>query len=282
MPEGRKLYSPLMGKYCPFIEIEGEHYINIGLDDDEDASFTFYDDGSYMEGGECMLFPSKAERDWNHWQKHLLKIGDKVKCSSTDEVGDFVTWYKGYDEKEYATVKVKGLNKSVPLDELSFYNADSIKFMDGDIIYINGFGDTYAALKKYKTLPNGDKQITVYCAINGNGPDNLEEDTLLLGNEYSVRKATKSEEYYFENSLNKHNLTWNKELNRLDNFPPHQFDDGDILIKKGGDYEFEYVVKCIFKYGYCLKDDNGNTIYLRFVDEDEYMWKYPENHNNQR
>ena len=38
-----------------------EIYIN------EDERVYLYPDGTYYRGGECMLFPSKDQRDWNKW-----------------------------------------------------------------------------------------------------------------------------------------------------------------------------------------------------------------------
>ena len=64
--EGKTFYSPLIGKTVILgaLNIEEESieiYIN------EDERVYLYPDGTYYRGGECMLFPSKDQRDWNKW-----------------------------------------------------------------------------------------------------------------------------------------------------------------------------------------------------------------------
>ena len=62
-PEGTKLYSPIFGKVT-LVEIiqESEYPIRTKADD---CSPRFTREGRYYkEYGECMLFPSKDNRDW--------------------------------------------------------------------------------------------------------------------------------------------------------------------------------------------------------------------------
>lgn len=61
--EGEPFYSSLFG-------------VNVTLYGIQNNKISFYgghtdllDDGSYIKGGECMLFPSKDQRDWNKWAK---------------------------------------------------------------------------------------------------------------------------------------------------------------------------------------------------------------------
>lgn len=76
-PIGTKLYSPICGE-CKL------H--NILLDDTFSVIsgkniFVFFDDGRYIKEGECCIFPSKYQRDWNKFQIPF-KNGDIISYSS--------------------------------------------------------------------------------------------------------------------------------------------------------------------------------------------------------
>ena len=64
-PKGTKLYSPICGE-CRLIKI----YDGLGFDviNDTDDVFNFSYDGRYNLNGECCIFPSKYNRDWNTFQ----------------------------------------------------------------------------------------------------------------------------------------------------------------------------------------------------------------------
>ena len=94
-PEGTKLYSPLFGEvYFNGIRSDNECAITI-TEGDLTASFT--EKGVYYPGkdGECLLFPSKEQRDWSKfsapWYKKkkfnpkTLKPFDKVLISINGE-----------------------------------------------------------------------------------------------------------------------------------------------------------------------------------------------------
>lgn len=67
-PKGTKLYSPIFGeieferinKKDGYIEIKEEYGIN-----------TFRNNGTYLrrKNGECLLFPSKDQRDWSKFER---------------------------------------------------------------------------------------------------------------------------------------------------------------------------------------------------------------------
>lgn len=83
-PKGTKLYSPLCGE-CNLSEIDG--YIRIF--DSNVNYYYFYHDGSYVKTGECLLFPSKENRDWSKFQRPF-KDGDIVFYNDT--VAIFKEW----------------------------------------------------------------------------------------------------------------------------------------------------------------------------------------------
>lgn len=80
-PEGTKLYSSLFGE-VKFKEINDDFIVVYRRDINGNlTSYFFYKDGKYHFAGECLLFPSKENRDWNKFYKRNnshLKPFDKV------------------------------------------------------------------------------------------------------------------------------------------------------------------------------------------------------------
>ena len=63
-PKGMKLYSPIYGE----IEFTEVSIITGGIGCKINGCTVYFNsDGSYFSGGECMLFPSKEQRDWNEF-----------------------------------------------------------------------------------------------------------------------------------------------------------------------------------------------------------------------
>lgn len=73
-PKGMKLYSPICGE----VELkEVSEYIGIIGCKSGNGSIYFYSDGTYLKGGECVLFPSKEQRDWDDFMIPF-KDGDVI------------------------------------------------------------------------------------------------------------------------------------------------------------------------------------------------------------
>ena len=75
-PKGTKLYSTICG------EVELDKVTNLGTIEIKtieqiirSSSFTLDYEGRYSHGGECVLFPSKEQRDWNKFRLPI-KRGD--------------------------------------------------------------------------------------------------------------------------------------------------------------------------------------------------------------
>ena len=61
-PKGTKLYSPIYGE----VEFTEVSIVTGSIGCKTSNGITrFYPDGTYYKGGECMLFPSKEQRDWD-------------------------------------------------------------------------------------------------------------------------------------------------------------------------------------------------------------------------
>lgn len=82
-PKGTKLYSPLFGE----VELKSVSDVIIEVKVGTSVS-TFYNDGRYYKGypsGECLLFPSKDERNWDN--VYFLK--DKAPVMVSDDGYDW-------------------------------------------------------------------------------------------------------------------------------------------------------------------------------------------------
>lgn len=68
LPSGTKLYSVLHGREVELVKVEegASKLIYIKENSTSKSLDSFYPDGSYRKGGECMLFPSKDEREWQN------------------------------------------------------------------------------------------------------------------------------------------------------------------------------------------------------------------------
>lgn len=64
-PKRTKLYSPIFGE--GWLSEVGDYLIKVY--DNNANDYNFYHDGSYVKTGECMLFPSKDNRDWNTFHR---------------------------------------------------------------------------------------------------------------------------------------------------------------------------------------------------------------------
>ena len=82
-PKGTKLYSPLFGEVKLQSVSDAMIEVRVG-----ESTSTFYNDGRYYKGypsGECLLFPSKDERNWDN--VYFLK--DKAPVMVSDDGYDW-------------------------------------------------------------------------------------------------------------------------------------------------------------------------------------------------
>ena len=109
-PKGTEFYSSYLGKNVIFIEIYDNHIKceYFSQIDSLNCSIQFKKDGSLYPGGDCMLFPSKDQRDWSKWQRPFVD-------------GDIV-----YYDKFVSIFKKWG-------DETLFYSHISIEVNSGEI-----------------------------------------------------------------------------------------------------------------------------------------------------
>lgn len=105
LPSGTKIYSVLHGSEVELVKVEEgaskpiyikEHSTSKALD-------SFYPDGSYRKGGECMLFPSKDEREWQNITLGLKPFDRVLVKDNKDDYWEieFFNHYTNDKEKPY-------------------------------------------------------------------------------------------------------------------------------------------------------------------------------------
>ena len=95
VPKGTKLYSLVIGE-CILLEVkdDDEYPIRVKINnyDNNNNYEMFTKDGKYFDGdyganGECLLFPSKENRNWDKFkiEKYEFKPFDKVLARDSDD-----------------------------------------------------------------------------------------------------------------------------------------------------------------------------------------------------
>jgi hypothetical protein len=120
VPRGTKLYSPLFGE-CSLFAVNNR----IELLDSNNKKVWLYYNGKYQQtyNGECMLFPSKEQRDWSQFKVPCqFKIGDIIYHKHNDFIsiykGDGYRFNVGYYTKE--KLSYTNLNTFVKIDNSNY------------------------------------------------------------------------------------------------------------------------------------------------------------------
>ena len=105
-PKGTKLYSTAFGE----VElIDTSSLANtILVQNNHDTPFTFYSDGSYILDGECILFPSKDQRDWSKFRLPLKRGDIMMKADGTMPFIASGEFYKDTSPKYICGVDITG------------------------------------------------------------------------------------------------------------------------------------------------------------------------------
>lgn len=101
VPIGTKFYCTVIGE----VEFRGLDYDSLDIFDEE-CNFVPIDNfGRYSRRGECVLFPSKDQRDWDVWKEEQDK-----KNESPFKIGDYA---KDRNGEIYKIIELKGANECV-------------------------------------------------------------------------------------------------------------------------------------------------------------------------
>ena len=245
--KGTKLYSPICGE-CE-LHFVGDNLIYVKCDN---MCYGFNPDGTYRaKTGECLLFPSKENRDWNKfipfkdwdviytvdsdgkYRLYLLDtvIGNKLytRCSSTDDGRFLCTCEETIDidtlvvyrlateeEKSYLFQSLKDSgykwnSKIKVLEKLVEPN-----FKDGDIVYTD-FGSI--AILKFTT----NLYYSSYCGLFSNV---FKTDVIVS----PVRFATEKEKKILFDAIKANGYKWNHETRTLEKLLEPRFKIGDWII----------------------------------------------------
>ena len=100
-PKGTKLYCTFLGDVL-FFKIENNKiFVHIG-----NTEWSFYSDGKFTCDGECVLFPSKEQRDWSKFKVSIKKFN-----SNDFKPFDKVLLREGYGFKWHPTFLEKILKE---------------------------------------------------------------------------------------------------------------------------------------------------------------------------
>ena len=306
-PKGVKLYSPICGE-CRLTKI----YNGLGFDviNDTNDVFNFCYDGRYHLNGECCIFPSKDNRDWNTFRP--FKDGDvisnasyiaifhkfgKPKVCGYDKVVYYHCWCyqngKGFKfEKDFgigrdtdfrfATDEEKQKMFDVIKENGYKWNSETKtlekiiipKFKDGDILtYTGNYTTTF--IYRYK-----DKEphftTSFYVGCNDAPSHNFliyNKYTLIALNENcDVRLATEDEKIKLFDAIKANGYKWNAETKTLEKLIVPKFKAGDKIVKKDNPTECWYVqgIDTYLNSDYYYIVTKGELANLHFKDQDEW------------
>lgn len=152
--EGEKIYSPLFGEVViDFVNPTGSYPITVKTDRGD--RYDFESDGCYYstyEGGECLLFPSKDQRDWNKWAEEQKPKVPKTWSELTNK--DTNIRYilgTGHCETQFTTIGNTPIEKSA-LALLKIHQLIEVGY-GGNVSY-----DEWLNEPTYTIIPNGEKR----------------------------------------------------------------------------------------------------------------------------
>lgn len=98
-PKGTMLYSPAFGE-VKFICLYNDRIIT---EDITNIQRLFYNNGSFYKNGECILFPSRENRDWNNFYICPFKKGDFIVKECLDGSKFIAIFSRFGGPREYTT-----------------------------------------------------------------------------------------------------------------------------------------------------------------------------------
>lgn len=96
-PKGTKLYSSTWAN-VELVEVTDQKDIIIKLCNDKRISL--FSNGAYSVDGDCILFPSRNQRDWSKFNVYQLKPFDKVLVRDSDSERWRCDFFEQQEEKE--------------------------------------------------------------------------------------------------------------------------------------------------------------------------------------
>lgn len=101
-PKGTKLYSSTWAN-VELLEVTREKYIIIKLCNDK--RIKLFSNGAYSVEGDCILFPSRKQRDWSKFDVYQFKPFDRVLVRDSNSERWRCDFFEQQEEKEGFNVR---------------------------------------------------------------------------------------------------------------------------------------------------------------------------------
>lgn len=122
VPAGTVFYTTMRGN-CEFCRISNKNIIIKIVDCSSCFIYALDKFGRLGSDGECIIFPSKEQRDWSKFEYDPIKIGTPVMVCDNPKDGWDLNYYAGKGECFYQNKKqVCTWGNIIPVSEFDFEN----------------------------------------------------------------------------------------------------------------------------------------------------------------
>lgn len=276
-PKGTKLYSTVFGEVS-IISTNAKFSYPIVVRINNNLQENFTAEGKLLidcKDAECVLFPSKDQRDWSKftapWYKNKQKSANKI--GPRFNVGDWIIYIKSKyiykvekkENYEYTLRHILGGSLCLPFSNeklIREWNIQDAK--DGDILVCN---EEILIFKSYSVL---SKCIYFYCWYNGhtNNFHSKEVVDILLPTENKIYPATKEQRDLLFQKIKEAGYKWNTETKTLENLIKPKFKVGDKIKHKKTNNVYE-IIK-VYDNSYGIAGFNWGIL-IKYQDEYELV-----------
>lgn len=285
-PKDMELYSPMFGTvYFEGIKDTGIAIL-VEVTTSCNSIHQFYSDGkynTYYSDSECLLFPSKDQRDWSKFQRPF-KDGDVVFYNDTiaifKEWGD-ETLFRTYVVKylccdSFVDIKVPLFGKSVRKEIRFATEEEKQKLFDAIKDYGYRWDDETKTLEKLSQFKDGDivtykyenglvsmilnkfvnfVEVHYHCALYDNAKGFV-TNNYIVGEPKYTHLATEEEKEKLFNAIKANGYKWNNEKMSLEK--ANHFYAGEVLISSAGNVVlFSHVDDKGIIYYHCILNPLG-------------------------
>ena len=284
-PEGWEFYHAVYGRvwFC-CIDLYFSYPIRLSLSKEISDNTGVTSKGTINKdyNGECLLFPSKDQRDWSKftapWHKNEQKYADKIEPRF--KVGDWVankfgdSWHiDSLDKKNYQVSDGKGNYIYFLIseqDEMHFWTIQDAK--DGDVLSF------YSEYKSNKMVQVG--MIEKYVGKHGGCSNTFKmyvgvnwDNNLQMG-EYmgcsDIHPATKEQRDFLFQKIKESGYKWNAETKTLEKLVKPKFKVGDRVKHKDTNKDDVYEISKVYDGSYGIAGFNW-MIYMKYQDQYELV-----------
>lgn len=302
--KGTRLYSPICGELV-LVEVNPNGiFCKQRITDENSKNLVFMDDGHFKnygdweDFGECLLFPSKQQRDWSKF----FKYGDVLKGNGMIVVfedwvdGSYTEFNTSYDyytqddslEKDEVCLterfeKVSDAEKEEFIKKLEakeggIYDKYTLEvrpksdFKDGDIVYSEWTNEEKGTHCSWVAIfKGGDKECYYTHALLYLQTNELDLSETSSDAQQITYLATKEERAKILYALFKEGKVWNAEKKQIENIPAKfKFQPFDkVLVRDRMDNVWEYAIFVFCDRGIALPYKalnivDGKSSYYRY------------------